>query len=46
MAVVEHRERRRIALQEQLPIRHLVFDHHPISRSTQQLVTAVNDQHH
>jgi hypothetical protein len=43
MTVIEHRERRRIALQQQLPIRGLVIDHHPISRSRPHLVTKVND---
>ena len=43
MTVIEHRKRRRIALQQQLPIRGLVVDHHPISRSRPHLVTEVND---
>jgi hypothetical protein len=43
MTVIEHRKRRRIALQQQLPIRGLVVDHHLISRSRPHLVTEVND---
>src|SRR5215217_1394374 len=43
MTVIEHRKRRRIPLQQQLPIRGLVVDHHPISRSRPHLVTEVND---
>ena len=39
MTVIEHRKRRRIALQQQLPIRGVVVDHHPISRSRPHLVT-------
>jgi hypothetical protein len=43
MTVIEHRKRCRIALQQQLPIRGVVIDHHPISRSRPHFVTEVND---